>query len=228
MSILTLFQRGRRAASAPTVDVVGGLTRRGLALAAGGAVLGRLPAAAAAATRGPEGFAALDAATLETLVRGLADLDTVGDAGLSAQTAAMLDDIAAALPGAQAMYRLHALFRARSDHWADGVHRPSPTVDAALIETACRTSTPLAIGYTDLKGQTSSRVIWPLMTVYPDHGVLVLAQCQLRGAFRQFFLHAMTEAQPMPGDFAASRAGLLDQMADLLEDRHGHWRHGQG
>ncbi|WP_265502519.1 hypothetical protein [Paracoccus beibuensis] len=41
----------------------------------------------------------------------------------------------------------------------------------------------------------------------------LLAWCEEREGFRQFFVHAMTKLTPQPGDFSADRMALLDKEA---------------
>ena len=212
-ALRALFARFRR--PAPSLPAEGaGLTRRDLgALAAAGALMPALPAAAAAPA---SGFAGLDRATLETLVRGLADLNTAADPSLAAHCATTLARIAEVLPSAEPLYRLHAHFRGGG---GGAVWRRPPRVDMALLEAACLEARPLAIRYTDLKGATTEREVWPLTLVYPDHGIFLLTQCQLRGGFRQFFAHAIDHATVLPGNFAEARPALLDELADFMDGR---------
>lgn len=150
-------------------------------------------------------WAAMDKGQLDVVLRGLAEVDMIGDVPLSAQTAASLCEIEKVMPEARDLFALHALFR---DHDGWGGRR-EVRIDLSVIAAACHAGQPLRIGYTDLKGAQTTRVIWPLTLVYPPHGVFVLAWCCARQGYRQFFAHAIDHVAPEAGSFGDRRAGLL-------------------
>lgn len=176
-----------------------------LAGGAGGALLGR-PAAAALAA--PGGLAALTAPERETLLRGIAELDGINEPTLSAQAAALLAMMARDMPEAPALRDLHRLYRGRGG--PGPVRRPEPSIDMGALAEAVALSRPLAIRYTDLRGEVTRREIEPLALVYPDHGVFVLAWCRMRQGYRQFFAHAIDAMQVLPGSFADRRQARLE------------------
>ena len=193
-----------------------GPTRRDLAtLALAGAFVGSGSAEVLAGST-PAGFAALSPVERETLVRGLAGLSDLRDAALEGQAAAVLSEISANFPEAEALYDLHRLYRLRGNR--GGAWRPEASVDMSVLADATAQSRPLWIRYGDLQGQMTERKIWPLALVYPDHGVFVLAWCCERQAFRQFFAHAIEELRELDGDFSDRRLGLLRGM---LEEQGG-------
>ena len=64
----------------------------------------------------------------------------------------------------------------------------------------------------------TSRQVLPLVLVHPAQGVKLLAFCETREGFRQFFVRAMTGLAVQPGDFSADRSALLQ---GLLEKEEG-------
>lgn len=205
MDLFRLFPS--RPAGTTPAGALTAVTRRALAKLAGGGIAASLvPSAAAAAA--PAGLAALGRPALDTLLRGVQTLDAAGDAGLTAQAAAMRGAIAAVWPEAGPLADLYGLFPAGQSE--RGVWRRPVTVDMAVVEGAVAEARPLTIRYRDLKGDETVRDILPLALVYPDHGVFVLAWCCLRGGYRQFFAHALLEVVPGPGSFAEQRLALLE------------------
>ncbi len=182
----------------------GDVTRRDLAgLLAAGGVLAVTPAAASV----PDDFAALGWAERDTLLRGLAGVESTADAGLSARAAVLVASIGTTMPEAP---HLHALYRRYpgSPAW-QGLQRPEVSADLALIERAVEGAQGLRIGYTDLHDRETEREIWPLALVYPVNGVFVLAWCRKREAYRKFFAHSIRWAVPAGTGFAAQRLELL-------------------
>jgi len=73
---------------------------------------------------------------------------------------------------------------------------------------------PVAFVYTDLSGNQTARTVLPLVLVHPPQGVKLLAWCQEREGFRQFFVRAIRGIAPRPGDFTADRLALLKGLLD--------------
>ena len=63
---------------------------------------------------------------------------------------------------------------------------PAVEVDLATVRSAIRTERKLEIGYRDLQGQESKRVIWPFALGFFEHVRVVAAWCELRDGFRHF------------------------------------------
>lgn len=76
----------------------------------------------------------------------------------------------------------------------------------------------MAFGYTDLSGNETARTVLPLALVHPPQGVKLLAWCEERGDFRQFFVRAMSDLTPRAGNFSEDRLALLE---GLLEKEAG-------
>ena len=73
----------------------------------------------------------------------------------------------------------------------------------------------MAFGYTDLSGQETTRTVLPLALVHPPQGVKLLAWCEERRDFRQFFVRAVQRLAIKQGDFSEGKMalpkGLLDK-----------------
>ncbi len=59
----------------------------------------------------------------------------------------------------------------------------------------------------------------PLALVHPPQGVKLLAWCEERGDFRQFFVRAMQGLTLREGDFSGDRVPLLRGLLDKEADR---------
>lgn len=77
-----------------------------------------------------------------------------------------------------------------------------------------RATQPVAFRYTDLSGNPSRRTVLPLVLVHPPQGVKLLAWCQERQEFRQFFVREMQDVTAQPGDFGKDRLALLEGLLD--------------
>ena len=67
----------------------------------------------------------------------------------------------------------------------------------------------MTFGYTDLSGQETTRTVLPLALVHPPQGVKLLAWCEERRDFRQFFVRTMRGLTHREGDFSAERIAML-------------------
>ncbi|MCJ2186058.1 helix-turn-helix transcriptional regulator [Novosphingobium beihaiensis] len=75
-------------------------------------------------------------------------------------------------------------------------------IDVARTRTWIREGRKIRIGYRDERGDTSVRVIWPVIIGYFDEARMLAAWCELRQDFRHFRTDRVTSAE-------------------FLEDRHG-------
>lgn len=174
-----------------------------------GAATGLLLPGAAIATPEPKpvGLAALSRAELSAMLRGLTDLDDKADATLSAHGQALLAQITEIMPEAPKVLELHQLYP--DSIWGDA-DRPEVRIDMTALHDACYNAQPVSFDYQDLRGNHTTRRVLPIELVHPDHGILLLAWCELRGAHRKFFVHAMDNLRIHDGDFKDRRMGLLD------------------
>lgn len=190
------------------------LTRRALARRLAGAVA-VIGIGHEAATR----FVAHPAPVLEpelrdTALRGLALAGYRGDPVTAAAANAALDRLAASDPEAALLGRIYKMLDVRpAQYWPEDAPEAAAT-DLAVLHAAIRACQPVAFGYTDLSGNETTRTVLPLALVHPSQGVKLLAWCEEREGFRQFFVRAMTKLTPQPGDFSADRMALLQGLLD--------------
>ncbi|MBL8789111.1 MAG: YafY family transcriptional regulator [Rhizobiales bacterium] len=94
------------------------------------------------------------------------------------------------------------------------------TVDVAALRRAIREQRKVAISYRNEGGQASERVIWPLAITYFDAQRLIVAWCELRGAFRTFRTDRMMEATVQPEKYRERRTVLLRRWAEEQDAEH--------
>ena len=82
--------------------------------------------------------------------------------------------------------------------------------DLSALHGAIRASQRVAFEYTDLSGQETTRTVLPLALVHPPQGVKLLAWCEERRDFRQFFVRAMQGLTLREGEFSGDRISLLE------------------
>jgi predicted DNA-binding transcriptional regulator YafY len=58
-------------------------------------------------------------------------------------------------------------------------HTPLESIDMGVVRRAMHLERKLHIHYTDAKGVTSERVIWPFLQIYFDGGLLISAWCEI-------------------------------------------------
>ncbi|MBP7001795.1 WYL domain-containing protein [Amaricoccus sp.] len=188
------------------------LTRRALVvrLAGGAAAAGCGTAAGPAAAAAP----APDPDLRDAALRGLALAACRGDPVAAAAADAALARLAGTDPEAALLARLYRLLdvlpAAYWPHDAPRGVREAAAGDLAILHAAIRASRPVAFGYTDLSRRGSARVVLPLALVHPPQGVKLLGWCETAAGYRQFFVRAIEDLTPQPGDFGARRLALLE------------------
>lgn len=190
------------------------LTRRALArrLAGAAAVIGIGHGAAARSVANPT--TVLDPELRDAALRGLALAGYRGDPVTAAAANAALERLADSDPEAALLGRIYQMLDVRpAQYWPEDVSEAAAT-DLATLHTAIRACQPVAFGYTDLSGNETARRVLPLALVHPPQGVKLLAWCEEREGFRQFFVRAMVALTFQPGDFRADRMALLQGLLD--------------
>jgi predicted DNA-binding transcriptional regulator YafY len=184
------------------------LTRRALGtrIAGAAAAFGLVPGAVAGGAAAP----VLDPDLRDAALRGLALAGYRGDPVTAAAANAALDRLAEADPEAALLARVYRLLDVRPAAWWPADQPEAAAEDLATLHAAIRACQPVAFGYTDLSGQVTERRVLPLALVHPAQGVKLLAWCEMRQDFRQFFVRAMREPVAQPGDFTADRLTLLE------------------
>ncbi|WP_223641403.1 helix-turn-helix transcriptional regulator [Rhodobacter sp. TJ_12] len=193
------------------------LTRRALgARLAGAVVAGGVGGVAAQAARPAPDLDLRDAA-----LRGLALAGQRGDPVAAAAARAALQRLSETDPEAAILARLYHLLDVRpAAYWQEGVSNAPPArpEDLAALHEAIRACRPIAFDYTDTGGTVTARHVRPLALVHPAQGGKLLAWCETRAGFRQFFVRAMACLRVLPGAFSADRRALLQ---GLLEKEEG-------
>ena len=117
-------------------------------------------------------------------------------------------------PEAALLGRLYQKLDVRpAAYWPEAAPEAA-AADLATLHAAIRACQPVAFGYTDMDGNETSRTVLPLALVHPPQGVKLLAWCEEREGFRQFFVRAMEGLAARPGDFSDRRMTLLQGLVE--------------
>ncbi len=154
----------------------------------------------------PQSFSRLE---IEGLLLAVQALDRVGDAEMVAAARAAMARIVATLPGDQPRQALHAIMRS----FSAGPERDPPVIDLAALRRACWEEEAVLVAYTDLKGSTSRRLIWPLGLSYGDRHLMLLAHCRLRMDYRLFHVNRIAALEPTAESFRPQRVALMRDYA---------------
>ena len=190
------------------------LTRRALGtrIAGAAAAIGFGNGAAASSMANPAPV--LDPDLRDAALRGLALAGHRGDPVTAAAADAAIERLSQTDPEGAILARLYQLLDVRpAQYWPEDMPEAA-AADLAMLHAAIRTSQPVAFGYTDLSGNETARTVLPHALVHPPQGVKLLAWCEERGDFRQFFVRAMRGLTPQAGDFSADRLALLQGLLD--------------
>ncbi len=190
------------------------LTRRALGtrLAGVAAAIGFGNGAAARSMANP--VPALDPDLRDAALRGLALAGHRGDPVTAAAAKAAIERLSQTDPEGAILARLYQRLDVRpAQYWPEDMPEAA-AADLATLHGAIRACQPMAFGYTDLSGNQTARTVLPLALVHPPQGVKLLAWCEVRGDFRQFFVRAMRGLTPHAGDFSADRLALLQGLLD--------------
>lgn len=158
----------------------------------------------------PQSFSRLE---IEALLLAVQSLDRIGDAALSDAARAAMARIIATLPGDQPRQALHAILRS----FSPGPDRAPPVIDLDALRRACWEEEAVRIIYTDLKGEASERVIWPLGMSYGDRNLLLLAHCRLRQDYRLFHINRIARLEATGESFRPQRVPLMRAYRQNME-----------
>ena len=90
-----------------------------------------------------------------------------------------------------------------------GADKPVDQVDVAAVRAAIRQGRKLQVRYRDEAGRESERMIWPIGMTFFDRVRIVIAWCELRGAFRHFRTDRLTDLVVREERYPARRADLF-------------------
>ncbi len=150
----------------------------------------------------PQSFSRLE---IEALLLAVQSLDRIGDAVITEAARAAMSRIIATLPGDQPRQALHAVMRS----FSTGPDRDPPQIDLSALRQACWEEVAVRICYTDLKGEASERLIWPLGLSYGDHNLMLLAHCRLRMDYRLFHVNRISRLELTDDSFRPQRVPLM-------------------
>ena len=157
---------------------------------------------------------ALDPELRDAALRGLALASHRGDPVAAKAADATLARLAETDPEAALLGRIYQLLDVRpAAYWHGDLPEPA-AADLSALHGAIRASQPVSFGYTDLSGQETTRMVLPLALVHPPQGVKLLAWCEERRDFRQFFVRAMQGLTLREGEFSGDRMDLLRGLLD--------------
>jgi predicted DNA-binding transcriptional regulator YafY len=156
----------------------------------------------------------LDADLRDAALRGFALASHRGDPVSAAAARAALARLAETDPEAALLGRIYQLLDVRPSAWWPADLPAAAEADLVVLHGAIRACAPVAFGYADLSGAETTRRVLPLALVHPPQGVKLLAWCETREGFRQFFVRAMSELAVLPGDFGTRRMALLQGLLD--------------
>ena len=186
------------------------VTRRGFARwAASGAAVMATGAQAAAVS----GAVTTSPILRDAALRGLALAAHRGDPVMVKAAERALADLRQSDPEGALLLRLYIALDVRPSAYVEA----APDADVAdldLLHGHITFCAPVRFGYVDLTGHCSERTVLPLALVHPPQGVKLLAWCEERAGYRQFFVRAMHDLIPQPGDFTSRRMTLLEGLVD--------------
>ncbi|AUH33417.1 helix-turn-helix transcriptional regulator [Paracoccus tegillarcae] len=150
----------------------------------------------------PQSFSRLE---IEALHLAVQSLGRIGDDDLTDAGQAALARIIATLPERQSQQALHAIMHSFSNQ----PERAPAQIELALLRDACWQEQAIQITYTDLKGDQTQRVIWPLGLSYSERSLMLLAHCRLRMDHRVFHVNRISAAEVTGDSFRPRRAALV-------------------
>lgn len=155
----------------------------------------------------------LNADETEAIVLGLRYVDQRGDEVLSQAAANALAKIEAVLdPIAQEAMRNPTLLAGPS-----GYGYPENRVPLNVLRNAIRSQGKLYIDYADAKQASSQRLIWPLALGFLNEARVIVAWCELRGAYRTFRTDRIAAASEQGERYPGRRSDWLRAWRKLME-----------
>lgn len=143
---------------------------------------------------------------IEALVLGLREVQAVADPSLAKAAEHALAKLHASLPPRLQVHLKHNVLHAKRFR-----PRPHISIDPSLIRKAAWQELALDMAYTDVKGTTTSRRIYPLSIVYLDESLVLIAYCCLRKDSRVFRLDRINSLSLSDESFQPRRVPLLSK-----------------
>ncbi len=147
---------------------------------------------------------------LDAIVLGLSWVKRRADAELAYAADDALGKIAAILPS-----RRREAADTPAVFVGPDVPQPAVSVSLRLFRDAVRHRRKARIDYADAHGRRSQRVIWPVGLAFMEERQMVVAWCEVRGAFRHFRLDRISSAK-LDETIPERRAALLTRWRNQL------------
>jgi len=143
---------------------------------------------------------------IEALVLGSRWVADRGEDGLGAAAESALSKISAVLPA-----ELRHLLDSTGLLVGPAAKLPPTDFDSAVIRQAIRAERKLEISYKSLKGDASSRTVWPFALGYFDQFRVLVAWCELRQGFRHFRCDHIEKIKTTDERYPRARQALLKE-----------------
>jgi predicted DNA-binding transcriptional regulator YafY len=135
---------------------------------------------------------------IEALLLGARIVQSWADPELAAAAATVMDKVGAVLPESLRQQLDLARLWAPADHASETIK-----IDQAALRHAIRDQRKIRFTYQDIDGQSTERVVRPLIMAFYGPVWLLAAWCELRGGFRVFRIDRMSAFAPLETKFDA-------------------------
>jgi predicted DNA-binding transcriptional regulator YafY len=151
---------------------------------------------------------------VDAIVVGAQMLKRIRDPQLQQAAESVLAKVAIVLPDVQ---RRH--LATPTVYVADGKPGPAPGADLSEVRSAIHETRKMRIAYTDEKGATTQRTIWPIAMAYYTDVTLIGAWCELRQDYRHFRVDRIASSRVLDERFPADNGRLMAEWLSLRQGR---------
>lgn len=95
----------------------------------------------------------------------------------------------------------------------------SERFDSALLRHAIRERYRLQLIYTDRDGNTTDRIVWPLLIAFLDRTRYLVAWCEMKEDYRHFKTERVLELRVLGEKYPGRRAALLKGWEEATTNR---------
>jgi len=149
---------------------------------------------------------------MEALVLGLREVMEVGDPVLAKAAKNALGKVKACLPQRMRQQSEHAILHAKRYR-----SRPDVSIDISALRQFTRDEQAVDMNYVDVKGQATTRRIFPLGLVFMDSTLMLLGWCTLRKDFRSFRVDRINTIAETDESFRPRRVAMLKRFLKRLD-----------
>jgi len=141
---------------------------------------------------------------LEALILGVRWVAQRTDPSLEHSARSALHKIEAVLP-----VDLRHVFETSALLVGPSVQARGVALDLSLVRSAIRERRRVELVYRDAKGQTTTRVVWPVSLGFFESARMLAGWCEMRRDFRHFRLDRVDSWNALPSRYPGSRADLF-------------------